>query len=58
MHDRSGSRLPPGYGLDLVGDPCIVILRDPEGEIVARFVRDIDPEEVRRAAEEDLAEGG
>jgi hypothetical protein len=58
VHDRSDSRLPPGYGLDLVGDPCIVILRDPEGEIVARFVRDIDPEEVRRAAEEDLAEGG
>ncbi len=45
MHDRSGSRLPEGYGLDLVGDPCIVILRDPEGEIVARFARDIDPEE-------------
>ena len=58
MHDRSASRLPPGYGLDLVGDPCIVILRDPESDIVARFVRDIDPEEVRRAAEEDLAEGG
>jgi hypothetical protein len=44
--------------LDLVGDPCIVILRDPEGEIAARFARDIDPEEVRLAAEGDLAEGG
>ena len=58
MHGYSSdSRLPAGYGLDLVGDPCIVILRNPEGEIVARFARDIDPEEVRRAAEEDRAEG-
>ena len=56
-NDNSHSRLPSGYTLDLVGDPCIVILRDPEGEIVARFTRNVDPEEVRRAAEEDRAEG-
>ena len=57
MRDDSNSRLPSGYTLDLVGDPCIVILRGPEGEIVARFTRTVDPEEVRRAAEEDRAEG-
>jgi hypothetical protein len=58
VRDDSDSRLPPGYALDLVGDPCIVILRDPEGVIVARFTRNVDPEEVRRAAEEDRAERG
>jgi hypothetical protein len=35
--------LPTGYALDLVGDPCTVILRNPEGEIMARFARDVDP---------------
>jgi hypothetical protein len=49
----STSGLPPGYTLDLVSDPCILILRNPEGKIVARFVRNVDPEEVRLAAEED-----
>ncbi len=35
----------PGYALDLAGDPCI-ILRNPEGALVARFPRNIDPDEV------------
>ncbi len=43
-------RLRPGYRLDLVGDPCIIILRGPDGEVVARFSRDVDPEEIRRIA--------
>ena len=49
--------LPPGYRLDLVGDPCIIILRGPDGALVARFSRNVDPEEIRRAAEEALKEG-
>ena len=58
MRDESHSRLPPGYELDVVGDPCIVVLRNPEGEIVARFARNVDPEEVRLAAEEDYEQSG
>jgi hypothetical protein len=54
----SVSRLPPGYALDLVSDPCILVLRNPEGKIVARFTRNADPEEVRRAAEEDYEQSG
>jgi hypothetical protein len=42
----------PGYALDLAGDPCI-ILRNPDGALVARFPHNIDPDELRRAAEED-----
>jgi hypothetical protein len=30
-----------------------LILLNPEGKIVARFTHNVDPEEVRRAAEED-----
>ena len=52
MPDDKTSRLPPGYRLDLVGDPCIIILRGPDGEVVARFSRDVDPEEIRRIAAE------
>ena len=47
------TRLPPGYSLDLIGDPCVIVLRRADGAVVARFTRSIDPEEVRRAAEED-----
>jgi hypothetical protein len=50
-------RLRPGYRLDLVGDPCIIILRGPDGAVVARFSRNGDLEEIRRAAEEALKEG-
>src|ERR687893_304984 len=46
-------RLRPGYRLDLVGDPCIIILRGPDGAVVARFSRNGDLEEIRRVAEED-----
>jgi hypothetical protein len=58
VRDDSASRLPPGYALDLVSDPCVLILRNPEGEIVARFTRSVDPEEVRLAAEEDYEQSG
>ena len=51
--DQETSRLPPGYRLDLVGDPCVIILRGPDGRLVARFTRNVDPEEIRRAARED-----
>ena len=53
MPDEETSRLPPGYRLDLVSDPCIIILRGPDGAMVARFSRNVDPEEIRQAAEED-----
>jgi hypothetical protein len=52
MPNNETSRLPPGYRLDLVGDPCIIILRGPDGAVVARFSRHVDLEEIRRAAEE------
>ncbi len=51
--DQETSRLPPGYRLDLVGDPCVIVLRGPDGGVVARFTRSVDPEEIRRAARED-----
>jgi hypothetical protein len=51
MPDDKTSRLPPGYRLDLVSDPCI-ILRGTDGEVVALFSRDVDPEELRRTAAE------
>jgi hypothetical protein len=54
----STSRLPPGYALDLVSDPCVLILRNPEGEIVARFTRKVESEEKRLAVEEDYEHSG
>jgi hypothetical protein len=39
MPEEETSRLPPGYRVDLVGDPCIIILRGPDGAVVARFLR-------------------
>ena len=53
MPGEETSRLPPGYRLDLVSDPCISILRGPDGTVVARFSRNVDPEEIRQATEED-----
>lgn len=47
MHNDQTSHLPPGYRLDLVGDPCIIILRRPDGTVVARFTRNVEPEEIR-----------
>jgi hypothetical protein len=49
--DDETSRLPPGYRLDIIGDPCVIILRRPDGTIVARFTHNVDPQEIRRAAE-------
>jgi hypothetical protein len=46
-------RLPPGYRLDLVSDPCVIILRREDGTVVARFTHNVDPQEIRWAAEED-----
>ena len=58
MRGDSASRLPPGYALDLVSDPCVLILLNPEGKIVARFTRNVDPEEIRLAAEDDYEQSG
>jgi len=55
------SNLPPGYRLDLVGDPCVIALVREDGTVVARFTHQVDPEEVRWAAAEDRgfrSEGG
>jgi hypothetical protein len=53
MRDDDTSQLPPGYSLDLVDDPDLIILRRSDGTVVARFTRAADPKEIRRAAEED-----
>jgi hypothetical protein len=39
--------------LDLLSDPCVIILRRPAETLVARFTPFVDPKEIRRAAEED-----
>ena len=54
MREENPSNLPAGYTLDLVGDPCVIVLLRAEGTVVARFTRNVD-REVRRAAEEDSA---
>jgi hypothetical protein len=51
--DEKTTRLPPGYRLDLVGDPCVIVLVREDGTVVARFTHNADPEEVSRAVEED-----
>jgi hypothetical protein len=56
VSNENPSKLPAGYALDLVGDPCVIVLRRGGGAIVARFTRNVDPQEIRRAAEEDRAE--
>ena len=47
------TRLPRGYALDLLGDPCVIALRRTDETVVARFTHFADPKEIRRAAEED-----
>ena len=47
------TRLPPGYTLDLLGDPCVIVVRRADGTVVARFTSNVDPEQIRWAAEED-----
>jgi hypothetical protein len=49
------SGLPEGYHLDLLSDPCVIILCRPDETVVARFTRFVDPKEISRAAEEDRA---
>ena len=58
MREENPSKLPAGYTLDLVGDPCVIVLLRADRTVVARFTRNVDPHEVRRAAEEDSAAGG
>jgi hypothetical protein len=53
QNDEESTRLPPGYTLDLIGDPCVIVLSRADGTMVARFTNNVDPEEIRRAAEED-----
>ena len=53
MSEGEASVLPPGYRLDIVGDPCVVVLRREVGTVVARFSDHAAQEEIRRAAEED-----
>jgi hypothetical protein len=55
MRDYSNLVLPPGYKLDLVGDPCVISLCRANGTVVARFTYASDPQEIKRAAEEDRA---
>jgi hypothetical protein len=45
--------LPAEYYLDLLSDPCVIILRRPGETIVARFTPFANPKEIRRAAQED-----
>ena len=52
QHDEI-THLPPGYTLDLLGDPCVIVVRRADGTVVARFTNNVDPEQIRRAAEED-----
>ena len=58
MRDLDTLGLPPGYRLDLVGDPCVVTLCRADGTVVGRFTDATDPEEIRRAAEDDRRGGG
>ena len=37
LGEGEDSVLPPGYRLDIVGDPCLVVLRREDGTVVARF---------------------
>jgi hypothetical protein len=56
MRDYGKVLLPPGYKLDMVGDPCVISLCRADGTVVARFTHASDPQEIRRAAEEDRGE--
>jgi hypothetical protein len=38
------ARLPPGYRLDLLGDPSVIVMRLKDGTVVARFTHNVDPE--------------
>ena len=51
--NNESTRLPPGYRLDLLGDPCVIVVRREDGTVVARFTHNLGPEEIRQAAQED-----
>ena len=51
--NNESTRLPLGYSLDLHGDPCVIVLIREDGTVVARFTHNLDPEEIRQAAQED-----
>jgi hypothetical protein len=51
-----GDLLASEYCLDLTSDPCVITLCRADGTMVARFTHASDPQEVRRAADEDLEE--
>ena len=55
MRDYGSLLLPPGYKLDLIGDPCVICLCRADGTVVAYFTPASDLQEIRRAAEEDRA---
>jgi hypothetical protein len=37
----------------LLGDPCVIVVRREYGTVVFRFTHNVDPEEIRQAAQED-----
>ena len=41
--------------MDLLSDPCVIILRRPDDTVVARFTPFAGPKEMRQVAEEDRA---
>jgi hypothetical protein len=53
MQDDLNTGLPADCHLDLLGDPCVIILRRPAETIVARFTPFANPKEIRQAAQED-----
>jgi hypothetical protein len=55
IRDNLTSGLPAGYHLDLLSDPCVIILRRPGETVVASFTTFADPNEIGQAAEEDHA---
>jgi hypothetical protein len=55
IRDDPISGLSAGYHLDLLSDPCVIILRRPGETVVARFTPFADPKEIKQAAEEDHA---
>jgi hypothetical protein len=57
IHDDLTSGLPADYHLDLLSDPCVIILRRPDETLVARFTPFADLKEIRQAAEDDRKRG-
>ena len=45
--------MPPGYRLDPLRDPSVIVLLRPDGTVVARFTHAADPQQIRHAAQED-----